>query len=109
VALQIGRGASRHSQLPWSAWRTTPVPLLGHRDDALRIAQRRTKLSPHRRTIDLDAIPNTPFEGWRVRVLLELVDEDARLSAEEQASCWTAWISRGPYGPIEDEGEPELP
>jgi len=30
------------------------------------------------------------------------------LSAEEQTSCWTAWISRGPDGPIEDEGEPEL-
>jgi pimeloyl-ACP methyl ester carboxylesterase len=30
-------------------------------------------------------------------------------SAEEQASCWTAWISQGPDGPVEDEGEPELP
>jgi hypothetical protein len=41
-----------------------------------------------------------PFEGQRVRVLLELVAENVRLSAEEQASCWSAWIARGPDGPI---------
>ncbi len=55
----------------------------------------------HGSTIDLDAIPNAPFEGQRVRFVLELVDE--------QASCWSAWIARGFDGPIEDEGEPELP
>jgi len=63
----------------------------------------------HGSTIDLDAIPDAPFEGQRVRVVLELVDEDIRLSAEEQAGCWSAWIARGFDGPIEDEGEPELP
>ena len=63
----------------------------------------------HGSTIDLDAIPNAPFEGQRVRVVLELVDEDIRLSAEEQAGCWSAWIARGFDGPIEDEGEPEFP
>jgi hypothetical protein len=63
----------------------------------------------HGSTTELDAIPNAPFEGQRVRVLFELVDEDVRLSAEQQATCWTAWIARGPDGPIEDEGEPELP
>jgi hypothetical protein len=63
----------------------------------------------HGSTIDLDAIPNAPFEGQRVRVLLELVDDYVRLSAEEQATSWTAWLAQGPDGPIEDEGEPELP
>ena len=63
----------------------------------------------HGSTIDLDAVPDAPFEGQRVRVVLELVDEDIRLSAEEQAGCWSAWIARGFDGPIEDEGEPEFP
>jgi hypothetical protein len=63
----------------------------------------------HGTTIDLDASPSAPFEGKRVRVMLELVDEELRLSAEEQASAWSAWIANGIDGPIEDEGEPEIP
>ena len=62
----------------------------------------------HGTTIDLDVAPSPPFEGKRVRVVLEL-DEDARLSAAEQAQAWSAWFASGPQGPIEDEGEPELP
>ena len=63
----------------------------------------------HGSTIDLDATPSAPFEGKRVRVVLELVDEDLRLSAAEQATSWAAWIANGPDGPIEDDGEPEIP
>jgi hypothetical protein len=63
----------------------------------------------HGTTIDLDAAPSIPFEGQRVRVLLELVDEDVRLSAEGQSHAWNAWIAGGAEGPIEDDGEPELP
>lgn len=63
----------------------------------------------HGSTIDLDATPSAPFEGKRVRVVLELADEDLRLSAEEQASAWAAWIAKGPDGPLEDDGEPEIP
>jgi hypothetical protein len=63
----------------------------------------------HGTTIDLDHTPSAPFEGKRVRIVLELVDEDLRLSAGEQASSWAAWIANGPDGPIEDDGEPEIP
>jgi hypothetical protein len=63
----------------------------------------------HGSTIDLDAVASAPFEGKRVRVVLELVDEDVRLSAEEQARCWSEWIDQGPDGPLEDEGEPGFP
>ncbi len=63
----------------------------------------------HGTTIDLDAAPSLPFEGKRVRVVLELVDEDLRLSAEEQSRMWSAWLTAAPDGPIEDDGEPELP
>jgi hypothetical protein len=63
----------------------------------------------HGRTIDLDALPNAPLEGKRVRVLLELVDEDVRLTADEQAASWSAWTAHGPDGPIADDDEPEFP
>lgn len=62
----------------------------------------------HGTTIDLDAAPSPPFEGKRVRVVLEL-DDDSRLNAEEQARAWHAWLAGGPHGPIEDDGEPEMP
>ncbi|HVW28090.1 MAG TPA: hypothetical protein VHC69_22155 [Polyangiaceae bacterium] len=41
--------------------------------------------------------------------MLELVDEDLRLTAEQQASAWATWVANGPDGPIEDDGEPEIP
>ena len=63
----------------------------------------------HGSTIDLDSSPSAPFEGQRVRVVLELVDEDVRLSSDVQASSWAAWLANGPDGPIEDDGEPEFP
>jgi hypothetical protein len=63
----------------------------------------------HGTTIDLDAAPNPPFEGKRVRVVLELVDDDVRLTAEEQARAWSAWLASGPDGPIADDGDPEFP
>lgn len=63
----------------------------------------------HGSTIDLDVTPSAPFEGKRVRVVLELVDEDLRLTAEQQASAWATWVANGPDGPIEDDGEPEIP
>ena len=58
--------------------------------------------------IELDAAPSLPFEGKRVRVLLEL-DEPMPISAAEEARIWNAWAASGPQGPIEDEAEPELP
>jgi hypothetical protein len=63
----------------------------------------------HGTTIDLDAAPNHPFEGKRVRVVLELVDEDVRLPPDEQARAWSAWLKGGPDGPIADDGAPEFP
>ena len=63
----------------------------------------------HGRTIDLDAVPSAPFEGKRVRVVLELVDDDVRLAPAEQGLAWNAWVTHGPDGPIEDDSEPEFP
>jgi hypothetical protein len=63
----------------------------------------------HGSTIDLDAVPSAPFEGKRVRVVLELVDDDVRLAPAEQGLAWNAWVTHGPDGPIEDDGEPEFP
>jgi hypothetical protein len=42
-------------------------------------------------------------------VVLELVDDDARLAPAEQGLAWNAWVTHGPDGPIEDDGEPEFP
>jgi hypothetical protein len=50
-----------------------------------------------------------PFEGKRVRVVLELVDEDVRLLHDEQAGAWGAWLKNGPDGPIADDGDAEFP
>ena len=63
----------------------------------------------HGNTIDLDAVPSAPFEGKRVRVVLELVDDDVLLSTAEQGLAWNAWVTQGPDGAIEDDGEPEFP
>ncbi|MBI2372378.1 MAG: hypothetical protein HYV07_00125 [Deltaproteobacteria bacterium] len=64
----------------------------------------------HGHIISLDsAVPL--LEGKRVRVLLEPEHEaNARLSPEAQHELWSAWVQRGPQGPIEDgEDEPEFP
>jgi len=63
----------------------------------------------HGATVDLDAAPNHPFEGRRVRVVLELVEDDVRLTPDEQARAWSAWLTSGPDGPITDDGDPEFP
>ncbi len=60
-------------------------------------------------TIDLDVAPNQPFEGKRVRVVLELADDDVRLTLDEQARAWSAWLASGPDEPLADDGEPEFP
>jgi hypothetical protein len=63
----------------------------------------------HGTTIDLDVAPNQPFEGKRVRVVLELVDDDVRLTPDEQARAWGARFKSGPDGPIADDGDAESP
>jgi hypothetical protein len=55
-------------------------------------------------TITLDtAMP--PLEGRRVRVLIEPLEESARLTPETQAQLWKTWVESGPQSPIEDEAE----
>lgn len=63
----------------------------------------------HGNTITLESsVP--PLEGKRVLVRIEPVeDSEATLTADVQARLWRAWTERGPQGPIEDEGEPEIP
>jgi hypothetical protein len=63
----------------------------------------------HGTTLDLDVAPNQPFEGKRVRVVLELVEDDVRLPPDEQARAWSAWLKSGTDGPIADDGDPEFP
>jgi hypothetical protein len=63
----------------------------------------------HGTTIDLDVAPNQPFEGKRVRVVLELVDDESRLTPDEQARAWSGWLASDSDGPIADDGAPELP
>ena len=63
----------------------------------------------HGNTITLE-ISVSPFEGKRVLVRIEPAeDSEATLTADVQARLWQAWTERGPQGPIEDEGEPEIP
>lgn len=60
-------------------------------------------------TIKLET-PVPPLEGKRVLVRIEPVeDSDTALTPEVQASLWQTWVERGPQGPIEDNGDPELP
>ena len=59
-------------------------------------------------TIELeDPVPE--MEGKRVRVLLEPLDDEQRLAAEEQRDAWRQWVEQGPQGPIEDGEDTELP
>ena len=62
----------------------------------------------HGNTITLDA-PVPPLEGQRVRVLIALADDDLELRPEQQAEAWRQWVTDGPQGPIDDDGEPEFP
>jgi len=52
--------------------------------------------------------PVPDLEGRRVRVVVEPVEE-AAVDRAEQQRIWEAWAVHGPQGPIEDDGEPELP
>lgn len=59
------------------------------------------------KTVVLDeAVP--PLDGQRVLVVLEAVAEPALTQAQNQ-EVWRQWLTSGPQGPIEDEGEPEFP
>ena len=62
----------------------------------------------HGKTITLEkAIPR--FDGRRVRVLLEPVEDDVQIEHKDQVRLWQEWLDRGPQGPIADDGEPEFP
>ena len=63
----------------------------------------------HGTTVTLDA-PVPALEGSRVRLVLETVAENgARLDAAATLDLWNDWLTSGPQGPIDDEGEPEFP
>jgi hypothetical protein len=42
-------------------------------------------------------------------VLVEPLGGEKRLAPETQARLWQEWVEKGPQGPLEDEGEAELP
>jgi len=59
-------------------------------------------------TLELeDSVPE--MDGKRVRVLLEPLDDEKRLTADEQRETWHEWIERGPQSPIEDGEDTEMP
>ncbi len=53
--------------------------------------------------------PVPPLEGQRVRIVIALMDEDIELAPGEQTKAWNEWVTTGPSGPFEVDGEPELP
>ena len=61
----------------------------------------------HGKVIELDE-PVPDLEGRRVRIVVEAADETTT-NAVEQQRAWEEWAARGPQGPIDDDGEPELP
>jgi hypothetical protein len=42
-----------------------------------------------------------PLDGHRVRVIIELADEEVDLSPAENAALLREWAAHGPQGPIE--------
>jgi len=62
----------------------------------------------HGNTITLDG-PVPPLDGQRVRIVIALMDEDVELAPGDKTKAWKEWITGGPQGPIEDDGEPEFP
>lgn len=61
----------------------------------------------HGKVIELDEVM-PGLEGRRVRVVVEPMEETATDPVELRRT-WDAWAARGVEGPIEDDGEPELP
>jgi len=50
-----------------------------------------------------DPVPS--LEGKRVRVRLDVLDEERVLSPAEQMEAWRGWVDSGPQGPLEDESD----
>jgi predicted thioesterase len=45
------------------------------------------------------------LEGKRVRVRLDVLDNDKLLSPAEQSEVWRQWVEAGPQGPLEDDAD----
>jgi hypothetical protein len=61
----------------------------------------------HGKVIELDELVPA-LDGRRVRVVVEPMDESPA-DPNELRHAWDAWVAQGPQGPIDDDGEPELP
>ena len=58
----------------------------------------------HGRQVELEeSVPS--LEGKRVRVRLEVLEDEKSLSHSDQIEIWRKWAESGPQGPIEDDGE----
>jgi hypothetical protein len=58
----------------------------------------------HGKQVELeDPVPS--LDGKRVRVRLDVLQDEEVLSPPEQAEVWRAWIDSGPQGPIEDDAD----
>ena len=43
------------------------------------------------------------LDGKRVRVRLDVLDDERILSPTDQIDAWRDWVESGPHGPIEDD------
>jgi hypothetical protein len=50
-----------------------------------------------------DPVPS--LDGKRVRVRLDVLDEERVLSPAEQIEAWREWVESGPQGPLEDDND----
>lgn len=63
-----------------------------------------TRGTVHGQRVELEA-PAPDFEGKRVRVRLDVLEDERELSSAEQAGLWQHWVESGPQGPIEDDSD----
>jgi len=58
----------------------------------------------HGKQIELEA-PVPDLDGKRVRVRLDLLENEKPLAPAEQAEVWRQWVEEGPQGPLEDDAD----
>jgi hypothetical protein len=63
-----------------------------------------TRGTVHGRQVVLEE-PVPALDGKRVRVRLDVLGEERRLSPTEQAEVWREWVESGPQGPIENDSD----
>jgi hypothetical protein len=63
-----------------------------------------TRGTVHGQRVELES-PVPGLDGKRVRVRLDLLEDDRPLTPADQAEIWREWVESGPQGPIEDDND----